>query len=242
MITSELLAYVASERSAGKSDTDIRQALVTGGGWSHNDLDEMFSRKVIKPSIKSLLIIFLGTTVALALYNAYACFGSYSSAAAYNMSIDAYQTWCTSQITGIVMWSPIHALVPSFILWIIYTRSALPVGASRKSVFLRAIKPTIMKVVATILIGAVSYFTMMLAIGFAFAGISHPLLGIPLLTLFKIINLPLDILSVLTDHRLNVFENSAQPYISIAILIVWFYSITCLFSYIRLCKQERLKA
>jgi|GEM_PF-1696208 hypothetical protein len=42
MITKELVEYIKAERIAGTKDSDIRQNLMSGGGWTVPDLDEGF--------------------------------------------------------------------------------------------------------------------------------------------------------------------------------------------------------
>lgn len=40
MITNELVEFIKAQRAAGKSDDIIRQTLLAGGGWEHEDVDE----------------------------------------------------------------------------------------------------------------------------------------------------------------------------------------------------------
>jgi hypothetical protein len=46
MITQELLGYIRGELDKGKSRDDIHAVLISGGGWSENDLSEAF-REII---------------------------------------------------------------------------------------------------------------------------------------------------------------------------------------------------
>jgi len=43
MISPELVEYVRLQRVSGKNDTEIRQALFTGGGWTQSDIDEVMN-------------------------------------------------------------------------------------------------------------------------------------------------------------------------------------------------------
>ncbi|MEK7080779.1 MAG: hypothetical protein AAB902_00035, partial [Patescibacteria group bacterium] len=64
MITQELLGYIRIELSKGKTREEIRQALLSGGGWSEDDLSEAFRTvipmqspvaPVIQPIIKPVI-------------------------------------------------------------------------------------------------------------------------------------------------------------------------------------------
>ena len=54
MITQELIAYVRSELNKGKTREDIRQGLLSGGGWSEADISEVFRTVMPAPSVPSM--------------------------------------------------------------------------------------------------------------------------------------------------------------------------------------------
>ena len=51
MITQELLGYIRTEFSKGKTREEIRGALISGGGWSEDDLNEAFRTIIPMPSV-----------------------------------------------------------------------------------------------------------------------------------------------------------------------------------------------
>ena len=51
MITQELLGYIRTEFTKGKTREEIRGALISGGGWSEDDLNEAFRTIIPMPSV-----------------------------------------------------------------------------------------------------------------------------------------------------------------------------------------------
>lgn len=42
MVTKELLEHIKNQLASGKTYPDIKQELISGGGWSASDIDEAF--------------------------------------------------------------------------------------------------------------------------------------------------------------------------------------------------------
>jgi len=61
MITPELQQYINQQKSAGASDVQIRQNLLTQGGWSQADLDQAFGVQGSMPQMAQGTPIYSGT-------------------------------------------------------------------------------------------------------------------------------------------------------------------------------------
>ena len=64
MTNKELISYISTQKKLGKSDTEIKDALISGGGWSVSDIDEAIHTQDMKKKVaekqKNDTFIFFG--------------------------------------------------------------------------------------------------------------------------------------------------------------------------------------
>ena len=136
-----------------------------------------------------------------------------------------------------LIWTLIIALIVGLFFYLISRRRQRLQIAPQRHVFVKSLKPSVIKVISTILLSIASYYGL-LTIGFLGFGHVSPIVGIIAGIISLIFNLPGTILHSF-GIRFNMFETSANPYAAMIVHVLWIYLLVCFVAYLIALRKSK---
>ncbi len=147
---------------------------------------------------------------------------------------NAYNEWFIKSLVGniwpLIGYTAIYAFCVGLILYFISKRDKKAQETLGKNIFSMSLRPSIIKVVSTLILAPISYFGLLT---FGFLGFGHTSAVVWTIAGFirTIFAFPQIIINSL-GIRFSMFETHFYPYVAMLVHVMWIYILVCFIAYL----------